>query len=119
MPRLWRNKEVNVPDVEGTFSRLSEVAQTPPPPGPGAKKEPKPDGPAEDLSTVPYVSQNYRFTEDELRWIRKQAYDLTEQLGGKVSQNTILRIALRHLRNECERNSHKNPLVDAATQLKK
>ena len=108
-----------MPDAEGTFSRLSEIAQTPLRSAPGSKKQPKSDGPAEDLGTIPYISQNYRFTEDELRWIRRQAYDLTEQLGGKVSQNTILRIALRFLRDECDKNPQTNPLVETVTQLKK
>jgi len=111
-------------DNEGTYSRLIEVAHkkarpaaTPSPTPP--KKEPKPGEPPEDLATTPYISQNYRFTEDELRWLRRQAYNLTERFGAKVSQNMILRVALGLLRDACVRNPRQNPLLEALSKLKK
>jgi hypothetical protein len=73
----------------------------------------------EDLSTVPYISQNYRFTDDELRWLRRSAFDFSERNGVKISQNTILRVALRELRNACERSASSNPLTRAIARLKK
>lgn len=80
---------------------------------------PSHETPTEDLSTIPYISQNYRFTEDELRWLRRSAFDYSEQSGIKISQNTILRVALRELRDACERNAKSNPLLRAIVRLKK
>ncbi len=116
-------------EEEGTYSQLVEIAQkkepetkaiTPPRPRSRAPNKPAPaEAPAEDLSTTPYISQNYRFTEDELRWIRRQSYNLTEKLGAKVSQNTVLRIALQFLRDACAKNPKNNPLMETASRLKK
>lgn len=112
-------------DAEGTYSKLVEIAsQRPKPPRSPAdaqpSRQPSPvEQPKEDLSTTPYISQNYRFTDDELRWIRKQSYNLTEKLGAKVSQNTVLRIALQFLRDACAKNPKDNPLVETASRLKK
>jgi hypothetical protein len=110
--------------AEGTYSRLVEIAQkkgdrreatTSPPP----EKNPQTRDQHEDLSTTPYLSQNYRFTEDELRWLRRQAYNLTDRLGAKVSQNTVLRVALHFLRDACTKNPKRNPLIEALSNLKK
>lgn len=117
---------------DGTFSKLMELADTTPVPKPVpvAKREsPSTAAPVEqpastmeapeDINETPYISQNYRFTEEELRWLRKRSFDLTEQVGAKVSQNTILRIALRELRQSCDRNPNSNPLSKAVARLKK
>jgi hypothetical protein len=117
---------------EGTYAQLVELAQkkddTPKPsvrPGRKVGSSAAPEAkavsgePAEDLSTTPYISQNYRFTEDELRWLRRQAYSLTERLGAKVSQNTILRVALHQLRELCTKSPKSNPLLDTLTRIKK
>jgi hypothetical protein len=111
-------------DSEGTYARLVEIAekkgkpQQPPAP-PASEKSLPIEQPREDLTTTPYISQNYRFTDDELRWLRRQSYNLTERIGTKVSQNTILRVALRLLRDAFTKNPKRNPLVDAVSQLKK
>ena len=109
----------------GTYSALMELQQDAQPlkalkpkQAREARENPKAT-PVEDLSTTPYVSQNYRFTEDELRWLRHQAFKLTEKLGAKVSQNTILRIALAQFREVCDRSPRNNPLLDALSRLKK
>jgi hypothetical protein len=112
-------------DAEGTYSKLVEIAgqRSKPARSPAdtqqAAQTPTVEQAGEDLSTTPYISQNYRFTEDELRWIRKQSYNLTEKLGAKVSQNTVLRIALQFLRDACTKNPKDNPLVEMASRLKK
>jgi hypothetical protein len=115
---------------DGTFSKLMEIAEagpspavapkatTPAEPKPIVAKTPVPE-PVEDINATPYISQNYRFTDDELRWLRKRSFDLSEQVGAKVSQNTILRIALRELRDACDRNPNTNPLSKAVGRLKK
>jgi hypothetical protein len=111
-------------DSEGTYSQLVDIAEKKgkpkKSPAPArSEKSPPNEQPREDLTTTPYISQNYRFTEDELRWLRRQSYNLTERLGGKVSQNTILRVALRLLRDACTRNPKRNPLVEAVSELKR
>ncbi len=116
-------------DVDGTYSKLIEIerekqpTQEPPKtPRPSDKTPPaKPQTgtePKEDLATTPYISQNYRFTEDELKWLRKQSYSLSERLGSKVSQNTILRLALQFLRDACS-NNRRNPLLEIVSRLRK
>lgn len=113
-------------DAEGTYSQLVEIAEGRKKPSiakpkshrPPAKKAAESE-PREDLATTPYISQNYRFTEDELRWLRRQAYSLTERLGTKVSQNAILRVALQLLREACSQSPARNPLVDAITKVRK
>jgi hypothetical protein len=115
-------------ESQGTYSELVELSQREHPP---ARKEtppkaPKPTerpvspaSPAEDLFSTPNISQNYRFTEDELRWLRTRSFELTEEIGTKVSQNMILRIALRDLREACDRNPTSNPLSRAVSRLKR
>lgn len=117
---------------DGTFAKLMEIAETAPESSEPAKELPIERLPepadlrsevsektVEDVSTIPYISQNYRFTEDELRWLRAKSFDLSETHGAKVPQNTILRIALRELRTACERNPSNNPLTRAVSRLKK
>jgi len=75
-------------DSEGTCARLVEIAEKkgkpaePPAPTRSERKVPT-EQPSEDLTTTPYIRQNYRFTEDELRWLRRQSYNLTERLGSR------------------------------------
>ncbi len=115
---------------DGPFSRLMELAETGPAPASPSKPPVRPKlppatakasapEPVEDINATPYISQNYRFTEDELRWLRKRSFDLSEEVGAKVSQNTILRIALRELREACDHNPTSNPLSKAVTRLNK
>ena len=70
-----------------------------------------------DLRTT--LRQNYRFTEEELRWIRRQAFKLTARFETKVSQNTVLRVSLKLLRGACSKNSKSNPLTKAVSKIKK
>lgn len=110
---------------EGTYAALMELQQTGPkgkakatPPVP-AKVTIRDVAPVEDLSTTPYRGQNYRFTDDELRWLKHQAFKLSERLDAKVTQNVILRIALAHLRGLYEKNPRDNPLIDALLRFRK
>ena len=110
---------------EGTYAALMELQQARPNSKPEAATPPKerlsqpPRAPAEDITTTPYISQNYRFTDDELRWLRLQVFRLRERLGTKVSQNTVLRIALAHFREACDKNPRNNPLIDVVSRLNK
>lgn len=110
-------------DAEGTYTQLVELsqekAQTPVAPAPPKpRSESAPETP-EDLSTTPYISQNYRFTDEELRWLRRQSFSLTERMGWKVSQNTILRVALQLLRELYAKSPKDNPLLEALGKIKK
>jgi hypothetical protein len=114
-------------DVDGTYAKLVEIADrqpkpmrpSPVQPSPEQKPSPPAEQPHEDISTTPYMSQNYRFTQTELRWLREQAYSLTDQFGMKVPQNTVLRIALHHLIDAATKNPKHNPLLEVVGRLKK
>lgn len=105
-------------DSDGTYSKLAEIAR-------GTKSSRSPEippaekSPSEGLAATPYISMSYRFTDDEIRWLRRQAYDLTEALGTKVTQNVVLRVALDLLRKACANDPNHNPLTDAFPFLKK
>lgn len=73
----------------------------------------------EDINVTPYISQSFRFTEAELRWLRQQSYRLTDAFGAKISQSTVLRIALHQLWDACRTQKDKNPLTEAVSRLKK
>jgi len=108
-----------VSDNDGTYAALMELQQEERPVTPASPKGAAEPGPqpsldsTEDLITTPYISQNYRFTDDELRWVRQQAFKLTERFGTKITQNTILRVALANLRDLCDKNPKANPLWPA------
>jgi hypothetical protein len=110
---------------DGTYASLMELQQDKNSAKPPTSQEPKdptakaPHLPVEDIGNTPYISQNYRFTEDELRWVRQQAFKLTERFGTKITQNAILRVALANLRDLCEKNPKANPLLEAISRLKK
>lgn len=105
---------------DGTYSKLAEIARRT-----GSVKRPPDSSAAADeehsngLAATPYISMSYRFTDDEIRWLRRQAYDLTEALGTKVTQNAVLRAALQLLRKACASDPDHNPLTDAFPLLKK
>jgi hypothetical protein len=75
--------------------------------------------PREDINVTPYISQSFRFTEAELRWLRQQSYRLTDAFGAKISQSTVLRIALHQLWDACRTHKDKNPLAETVSRLKK
>ena len=103
-------------DGKGMFTELMSISDEKPESAPTGKPDPTPElakspanppvkqsstskkppapPPAEDINTVAYMSQNYRFTDSELRWIRQQSFSLTERLGFRVPQSTVLRIAI-------------------------
>lgn len=67
----------------------------------------------------PYEAQTYRFTPDEMAWIREQSYLLSKTLGFAVYQNTILRIGLLELRRRSHSGPERNPLLDELRKDKK
>ena len=110
---------------DGTYAALMKLQQEKNPAKPPTSQERKepttkpPQIPAEDITNTPYISQNYRFTDDELRWVRQQAFKLTDRFGTKITQNAILRVALANLRDLCDKNPKANPLLEAISRLKK
>lgn len=105
----------------GTFSQLMELGKQPKPKPERKHRSPPPDTAKrfEDLATTPYNSQNYRFTDDELQWLRQQSFTLSARFGAKVTQNTVIRFAVRHLRDACAPDPDNNPLVSAIDKLAK
>jgi hypothetical protein len=81
--------------------------------------EPGKASPPDELDIIPYMSQSYRFTEEEVRWIRQQSFTQTQRLGTRISQNTIVRFALHYLRDACRKNPKRNPLSEAISRLKR
>lgn len=109
---------------DGTYAKLADMAKkqetSKKPPTFTARPKPEPSSSEriEDLYITPYISQTFRLTEDELRWVRKQAFIQTEKLGEKVTQNMIVRIALRSLREACAENPKENPLLESLSRRK-
>jgi hypothetical protein len=87
------------------------------------QSEPAPPRPLhsaeEDLNTVPYISQSFRITETELSWLRQQSFELTQRFGSRITQSTVLRVALHRLREACQKDTDKNPLLETVSRLKK
>lgn len=52
----------------------------------------------DELRTTAYKNQTFRFSEDELNWLRDRSYGLTRALNRKVGQNDLLRLALKIFR---------------------
>lgn len=62
-----------------------------------------------------YKAHTYRFTPEEVTWVRKTAYDLSNDLSsGKVTQGDILRISIRLFKAVLKNNKD-----DVLTLLKK
>lgn len=113
-------------DNDGTYAALMRLQSERRQPREAKPTESLPERPAmpaqvsdEDINAVPHISQNYRFTETDLRFLREKSFKLSDQFGIKVSQNAILRIALAYLRLVCQRNPRSNPLLDAISRLKR
>ena len=52
----------------------------------------------DELRETAYKAQTFRFSEDELNWLRDRSYGLTRALGKKVGQNDLLRLSLKIFR---------------------
>jgi hypothetical protein len=52
----------------------------------------------DELRATAYKNQTFRFSEDELNWLKDRSYGLSRALGRKVGQNDLLRLALRVFR---------------------
>lgn len=64
----------------------------------------------EELSQAGYTSHSYRFTENELRWLRRFCLRLSEALDRPVSHNTFIRLLFRLADAEWRSNPEKNKL---------
>lgn len=64
----------------------------------------------EDLSAAGYTSHSYRFTERELRWLRRFCMRLSEMLDRPVSHNTLIRLLFRLADGEWRSNPDNNKL---------
>jgi hypothetical protein len=72
----------------------------------------------EDLSTVGYNSHSYRFTETEIRWMRRFSLRASELLDRKISHNSLVRVLLRLADQEWKTDPDRNRLRDILSKLK-
>jgi len=72
----------------------------------------------EDLSQAGYTSHSYRFTEAELRWLRRLCLRASERLDRQISHNTLVRVLLRLAEKEWKANPDDNRLLDLLTRIK-
>lgn len=116
---------------DGTYASLVQLQEpTRKPKSSSARKprvpdspiQPTPDDPIlgelEDLSEAGYNSHSFRFTESELRWLRRFSLRLSEVLDRQISRNTLIRCLLRLAQNEWKRNPESNRLRDFLARLK-
>jgi hypothetical protein len=72
----------------------------------------------EDLSQVGYNSHSYRFTDSEIRWLRRFSLRLSENLDRHISHNTLIRLLLRLADQEWKSNPSANRLFELLSQIK-
>ena len=72
----------------------------------------------EDLSCAGYTSHSYRFTNAELRWLRRFCLRASERLDRQVSHNTLLRLLFRLADQEWNTNPRENRLLDLLSHLR-
>ena len=75
-------------------------------------------GTLEDLSRAGYTSHSYRFTNAELRWLRRFCLRASERLDRQVSHNTLLRLFFRLADQEWNTNPRENRLLDLLSRLR-
>ena len=72
----------------------------------------------EDLSQVGYNSHSYRFTDSEIRWLRRFSLRLSENLDRHISHNTLIRLLLRLADQEWKSDPSANRLFELLSQIK-
>jgi hypothetical protein len=73
----------------------------------------------EDLSRAGYNSHSYRFTETEVRWLRRFCLRASERLDKPISHNTLFRVLLRLADQEWNSSRDANRLLDFLSHVKK
>jgi len=71
----------------------------------------------EDLSEVGYNSHSYRFTDGEIRWLRRFCLRLSETLDRPVAHNTLIRTLFRLADSEWRASPDANRILDLLTEL--
>lgn len=122
-------------ESDGTFSKLMELAeslprepkrhtkQAEPTPTRRARQQEPPHSDSlpkhlDDLSETGYTSHSYRFTEEELRWLRLFCYRVSADLDRPVNHNTLVRLLLRLADQEWKANPQDNKLRRLILALK-
>jgi hypothetical protein len=72
----------------------------------------------DDLSQTGYTSHSYRFTEQELRWLRLFCHRASADLDRPVTHNTLMRLLFRLADHEWKTNPTDNRLRDLILSLK-
>lgn len=119
---------------KGMFTELMEASEpkkvapahrrgqpTKPPLPPPKVPRPSDDllpGDLEDLSAAGYNSHSYRFTEAEIRWLRRFCLRASERLDRQISHNTLIRLLLRLADQEWQGNPRSNRILQLLAKLK-
>jgi hypothetical protein len=67
--------------------------------------------------SVGNTGHTYRFTEPEMRWLRRFCLKASEQLDKKVTHNSLIRALLRLAESEWNSNPERNRLRDVLSRL--
>lgn len=128
-------------DAKGMFSELMDVSKNeakPPvvapqavPPLPADHQSPAPlpalprrsvketlSDELQNLSEAGYTSHSYRFTESELRWMRRFCLRTADELDTPLSHNTFIRVLFRLADLEWKTDPRDNQLRRLLSSLK-
>ncbi|MEX2158151.1 MAG: hypothetical protein WEB04_01995 [Dehalococcoidia bacterium] len=112
---------------KGMFTELMETSEAQdkqtvikkkpvaPPPGPPPQDDLLP-GEIEEMS-VGYTAHTYRFTDAEMRWLRRFCLRSSEQLDKKITHNALIRVLLRLANDEWNSDPNRNRLRDLLSRL--
>jgi hypothetical protein len=71
----------------------------------------------EDLSEAGYNSHSYRFTDSEMRWLRRFCLRLSEKLDQPVAHNTLIRALFRLADADWRVNPEHNRILELLSRL--
>jgi hypothetical protein len=104
--------------VAAPSKRQPAKPSPPPPPAPPRQPDDLLPGDLEDLSTAGYNSHSYRFTEAEIRWLRRFCLRASERLDRQISHNTLIRVLLRLADDEWRGNPRSNRILQMLGRLR-
>jgi len=113
VPKGMFTELMEASDSQGRPRRQSRSATPPSVPAPS------PDDrlPRELERMRVHSSHSYRFTEAELRWLRRFCLHASERLDRRISHNTLFRVLLRLADDEWSKNPEKNRLLDFLSRI--
>jgi len=112
--------EASEPKKVAPAPRKEQPAKPSPAPPPGTQRSTDDllPGDLEDLSAAGYNSHSYRFTEAEIRWLRRFCLRASERLDRQISHNTLIRVMLRLADQEWQDNPRNNRILQLLGRTK-